>query len=35
MSEALCHQYQFGLRGLEDCGDRGKRDEIILFAADY
>lgn len=26
MSQALCHQYQFGLRGFEDCGDRGKRE---------
>lgn len=24
MSKALCHQYQFGLRGFEDCGDRKK-----------
>ena len=36
MSEDLCHQYQFGLRGFEDCGDRRKKiDEIILFAVDY
>ena len=26
MSGALCHQYQFGLRSFEDCGDKRKRE---------
>lgn len=31
MSENLCHQYQFGLRGFEDCGDRRKREMRSLY----